>query len=714
MEVVTTMDRLLAAKGGGPAAAGPVRRDIRGKLMLARLPAMSPILVQLLDLCQRDDLNLSDLSTLISRDAGMAAQVFALSTSAAFHGRTRPATLDQCLSLLGMNAIKTLVINGSVMQVFNRLVDWQEVDLGEFWAHSLRTALIARELARRMHYPNQDEAYLAGLVHDIGRLALLATVPEVYQSIFRECRDGEALCAAEHSAFGLTHVEVGAWLVEKWQLDSFLGDSVLYHHEPFERMVSAPPLVRIVLLAEYLAGLHDTDHPQGDAGVMALCGAPLDDPATLLAAVERDLLGIAEQLGIRLSDAKASEPARQADVELATRLQDMLLVNQALSQSPGAADGNGSAMQTAVQALKILFDLDAVLCFEAVDGEHERFRAKPLVSHSAKLAQLEFVRGSSTSILARALDGEPQLVMRGGQLPVLDDQVLRSLGGEGMLLLPLRTPSARLGVLVAAVDSAERGATLTARLPCLAVFGRMSAERIAAQRRLGHAEVQAGVDSRLNRLVHELNNPLAIIRNYVSILESASAGKGAPQPELAIVREEIDRVAQMLRATREQQAETTPAKGPVRLNRIVEDLAALFRGSIPLGGSVDIHLDLAEALPDIMSDRDRLKQLLVNLIKNAVEAMPQGGQVTISTAAWGLGEAGASHVEIRVEDNGPGIPKEVLGQLYQPVTSQKPGTHQGLGLAIVGQLVRDLNGLINCRSDQQGTRFQVLLPLDRQ
>lgn len=712
------MDRLLAAKGGGPIAACPAQRDIRGKLMLARLPTMSPILVQLLDLCQRDDMNLPDLSALIGRDAGMVAQIFALSTSAAFHGRTRPATLDQCLSLLGMNSIKTLVINGSVMQVFNRLVDWQEVDLGEFWEHSLRTALIARDLARRMHYPNQDEAYLGGLVHDIGRLALLATVPEDYQRLFREYQDGESLCAAEHAAFGLTHVEVGAWMVEKWQLDSFLGDSVLYHHEPFERMVSAPPLVRIILLADYLAALHDTDHPQADASAMALCGAPLDDLSAMLDAVERDLLSVAEQLGIRLSGTKASEQTRQADVELASRLQDMLLVNQALGQSPGTAGGNASAMQTAVQALKILFDLDAALCFEAVEGESERFRAKPLARHSAKLAQLEFVRGSSTSLLVRALDGAPQLVMRGGAVSLLDDQVLRGIGGEGMLLLPLRTQSTRIGVLVAVIDSADRAAALAAKLPCLAYFGRMSAERIAVQLRLVDAEVQAGgqagTDSRLNRLVHELSNPLAIIRNYVAILEAASAGKGAQQPELTIVCEEIDRVTQMLRAAREQQAEATLVKGPVRLNRILEDLATLFRGSIPFAGSVDIRLDLAEALPDIVSDRDRLKQLLVNLIKNAVEAMPQGGQVTLSTAAWGLGEAGASHVEIRVEDNGPGIPKELLTQLYQPVTSQKPGSHQGLGLAIVGQLVRDLNGLINCRSDQQGTRFQVLLPFDRQ
>ena len=232
----------------------------------------------------------------------------------------------------------------------------------------------------------------------------------------------------------------------------------------------------------------------------------------------------------------------------------------------------------------------------------------------------------------------------------------------------------------------------------------------------------AADDGRLNRLVHELNNPLAIIRNYVAILETENAGKGGSQPELAIDKEEIDRVAKLLRSAREQahpqanpEADSQPAvPGQVDLNRTIGDLVGLIRKSMPLAGPVEIRLTLADKLPVIVSDWDRLKQLLVNLIKNAMEAMPKGGNICVATAPWGLGEAGPSHVEIRVEDNGPGIPREVLARLYQQVASSKAGEHQGLGLAIVGQLVRELNGLINCRSGDDGTRFQVLLPMTQQ
>ena len=118
-----------------------------------------------------------------------------------------------------------------------------------------------------------------------------------------------------------------------------------------------------------------------------------------------------------------------------------------------------------------------------------------------------------------------------------------------------------------------------------------------------------------------------------------------------------------------------------------------------------LHFHIAE------TDGDRLKQLLLNLLKNSVEAMAAaGGVLRLATAPWG-GGIGTSHVEIRIEDSGPGIPPDVLTQLYQPVASTKGQNHLGVGLSIVGQLVRDLGALINCRSSSAGTCFQLLIPL---
>lgn len=701
------------------------RCDIRGKLSLAHLPAMPQIMVRLLDLCHRDDLNLGDLATLISRDAGMVARIFAVSNSAIYQRRTRPVTLEQCLSMLGVSMVKIVVINESVMQAFNRYTVLREVDMGRFWEHSLRCALIARDLARKAGYDNPDEAYLGGLLHDVGRLAMLVTDPDNYKRIFLQYRDGSDLCAIEQEQFGLTHAEIGAWLAEKWALDSFLGDSLLYHHEPVERIVSAPALVRFVMLANHLASMPESNNAAADSSLLGLCGIRIQDPQALIDAADRELAAIAEHFGIKLAGTQEDSPnpaiekssQDQDDLQFATRIQDILLVNKVLSDSL-KVDGLEFSLQAIALAMKILFNLDAVLCFERVGGNGECFRAKPLGEPRARLAQLEFVRGRSASMLAKSLDAGPMLLMPGlGSLQLLDDQILRAVGGEGVLLLPLRTLSSCVGVMVAGIHTAQQIASLHERLPCLAHFGRLSAEQLLESDKatlLSQSVTDAeGITRRVNSLIHELNNPLAIIRNYLTVLEAENSSKGAVQPELAIVREEVDRIAKMLRSAREQPTDNGGGLTKVDINRVINDLVTLFRGSIPASSKIDIRLGLAEGLPELASDRDKLKQLLVNLVKNALEAMPQGGVVRLTSAPWRGSESGLSHVEICIEDNGPGLPKEVLSSLYQQVTSKKGEEHQGLGLAIVGQLVHELNGLINCRSDKDGTRFQLLLPVVR-
>lgn len=157
------------------------------------------------------------------------------------------------------------------------------------------------------------------------------------------------------------------------------------------------------------------------------------------------------------------------------------------------------------------------------------------------------------------------------------------------------------------------------------------------------------------------------------------------------------------------------ASGPASTsnpNRIIDNLAATCRESLAGDGTLDFCLDLAGDLPDIVADGDRLRQLFLGLIQESVKGMPGGGSIRISTSLWRSGP-GISHIEISMEDNGPGLPDGVFWSLYQPLPKQPGQTDEKLGLAVIGQLVRDLGGLINCRSSQEGTRFLVLLPLGK-
>lgn len=212
------------------------------------------------------------LAELIAKDPGMTGKILGVANISAYHRSGRKVGLEHSMMALGVDMIKILVISKSVFQVFNNFSHSNSTDLRGFWQHSLSAAMMVREIAAKMSYPHTEEAYLAGLLHDVGRLALLAVAPGEYALNFLAV-DDENLCAVEQRTLRISHPEAGAWLVERWNLDSFLADSVLYHHEPVARLQLAHPLVRIVFLA-HLLSLHGEDDPGVmEAGLLSGIGA---------------------------------------------------------------------------------------------------------------------------------------------------------------------------------------------------------------------------------------------------------------------------------------------------------------------------------------------------------------------------------------------------------------------------------------------------------
>ncbi|MBK8743372.1 HDOD domain-containing protein [Propionivibrio sp.] len=716
--------------GLSPLAPTSPGRDIRSKLPLERLPMMPQVLVRLLDLCHRDNVNFSDLAEVIHRDPGMTAKIIAVASSASQYGKNRLVSLDQCLTMLGMGAIKTIVINESVLQVFRRFTMGREFDLRQFWGHSLRCALIARELAKTMGYANREEAYLGGLMHDVGQLAILAADADTYSPLLSAYGDSDELCQHEQESFDLTHAEVGAWLVEKWELDSFLSDGVLYHHDPAERVESAHVLVRIIFLANRLSERHAVAPGPEESDLAGLCGAGNVDLQAMLENVELELIQLARQMGIELIDpptAEAATPDRLAAEasagadDLATRLRDVMLVENAL----GSAASSGSleaALQAIAQAARVLFSVHPALCFLPQHEDPERFAVHPIGSRWTKASQLEFVRGRSSAEVARAIDHGVLLLVPGTHPQnLLDEQLLRLIGGAGLLLVPLRNQQTCYGIMVAGFENMRQADDYLARSGCFEHFGRMAGALLHSARVTLESEASPGIpavdalQAQVRRAVHEISNPLSIIQNYLSTLETQFAEGANTAHELGIVKEEINRVSKILQTVLQAPDAVKPEIGAIHLNTLIDDLVALCRASNFAAKNVEILTDLFDNPPAFWSDGDQIKQLLLNLLKNALEAVSaqNAGVVRISTAPWGSSTE-PTHIEIRVEDSGPGIPADILDQLYQPVLSTKGQGHLGVGLAVVGELVRKLHGLINCRSNERGTRFQLLLPIGKQ
>ena len=125
--------------------------------------------------------------------------------------------------------------------------------------------------------------------------------------------------------------------------------------------------------------------------------------------------------------------------------------------------------------------------------------------------------------------------------------------------------------------------------------------------------------------------------------------------------------------------------------------------------NIKSQLDLGKEIGVIKADKNLLKQILTNLIKNAVEAMTKKKEISIATRRINI--SGENHIEIEISDTGPGIPGNILDNLYKPVTSTKGKHHSGMGLSIVKNLIEQMEGNIICKTNELGTTFYIHYPL---
>ena len=690
--------------------------DIRNRLLIARLPAMPQMLIRLIEHLQADDLGMQELAALVATDPGMTSKVLTVANSSAYHRSGRTVGLEHSLIMLGTDMIKLLVIGESVFQTFNNFPHSGSTDLRSFWKHSLTAAVIARELASRMQYAQVEEAYLAGLLHNVGRLALLATAPQEYAFNFT-ARDDEDLCAVEQRTLQITHAEAGAWLIERWHLDSFLADAVLYHHEPSEQLAASHPLIRIVRVAHLLA-THGIEGSEV-AAALGLCELDLEAAHDLCAAAARQVAKVAADLGVDLAGvdeimlpsayaAVARDPVQQ---RLSDDVRSLVLVSE-VGQAFARQQGESALLEAMTRSARILFDFDsAIILLENAAGHALVGTPGGTVQ---RVAEFSVPLDKGGALADAALERRVALIPGQAQhIGLAEQQLLRILGTDAMVCVPLVAGARCLGVLVGGV-SRWQVAGIKKRERFMHSFGVQAATALEAgmagrghaRRQLAHVAEEYREASR--RVVHEVNNPLSIIKNYLSVLDDKLNRQEPVIGEMSILNEEIDRVGTLINGLTEMPK--LDSARATSLARVVDDVLRLFQATGFVPAHVALVASMSAGCADIECDADVLKQILVNLIKNAVEALPNGGKIEIADRNH-VNREHRLYVELVVSDNGPGLPPEVLGKLFSAVRSSKDGEHRGLGLSIVHGLVTKIGGLITCRSGNGGTAFEMLLPV---
>jgi HD-like signal output (HDOD) protein/signal transduction histidine kinase len=683
------------------------------------LPTLPHILLQLIDICNRKEKGIKELAKVINQDPSLSERVLRLVNSAYYSLKQKVGSIDQALLLLGMDAVKNLAISSSIYQVFNRPLSRSSFDLKLFWWHSLSCGSLARLIAMKIGYPSPDEAFLSGLLHDIGKILLWVNFEEEYEPILRKAAyKSEELLKGEQG-LGLTHSQAGAWLVSRWHLRSFLPDAVRYHHDPLERVVHASPLVQIVYAANRLRPIVPGDEEDSRRAAAKLFGLKRQDLAQIYEKADAEVREIAGSLDIEISPPLAEELGLSAGDkskydELALWVRDISLL-QSTSEALLKASGKSELLRIARQGLQLLFDPDAVFYFHY---EPDRLIGESMAGEDRGdlFQELVIPFREEASLLVRSLSGrrieDSFAVKQGQRLSILDEQLVRFLGGEGFLCLPLSAESEALGVLVLGSTTAGKEHILRKR-KLLEMFGNLVALALYAQL-LRDREVQRIREERMSassllarRIVHEAHNPLGIINNYLSILSTKLMDNEPAQDDLRIVREEIRRVSQIIgELSSFSNHEQTPREA-VDVNAVLSDLVKISQEALWEKSKVRVHLSLEPKLPLLKSDKNKLKQVVINLLRNAGEAMPGGGNIRIESS---LEAVDPPRVEIRVRDEGPGIPADIQNRLFEPFVSSKG--HEGLGLSIAFNIVKELGGEITYETGTgTGTTFKVRIPV---
>jgi signal transduction histidine kinase/DNA-binding response OmpR family regulator len=229
-----------------------------------------------------------------------------------------------------------------------------------------------------------------------------------------------------------------------------------------------------------------------------------------------------------------------------------------------------------------------------------------------------------------------------------------------------------------------------------------------SQAKLVQAEKMAGIGRLAASLAHEVNNPLQAIHNSLHLTLHEGLGEERQREYLGMAQGEVERLITIVQRMLDFYRPSCGGVEPTDVNRIVEKVLSLIQKRLE-HGDIEVHTELTDDLPAVPIVSDQISQVILNLMINAVEAMPTGGRIWLNTELSSEGE----NVLVRLRDSGPGMSAEQVNRLFEPFYTTKPGG-TGLGMAISYGIIERHGGAIDVLSDPgQGTTFVVALPVNR-
>jgi signal transduction histidine kinase/HD-like signal output (HDOD) protein len=642
------------------------------------------------------------------------------------------ASLNDVMKMIGndivVNLLKDYVDRSCIMRKTSGIHPYTD---DNFYI-AIKAANLAALIADETDYSSHFNAYVAALLHNFGAVVLATRFPIQYSRICSSCSmDFSSHVQSEEDALGINHCFLGAGMVEGWDSFPFLPDALYYHHHPLNKIRQANSLVKLV----YFSGMVASKDEEGrlrylEAG-NELFGFTPNQIDELISIADLKAQGRLMKLGIEPQLNKGEfiyQPKDTIDnIHLMETNRPSLI--SAMVDSIRKTVNKSDRLRLIGQAVHALTGINELLYFrydlegKNLEGVSLKDPENSFISNDLKISindkesiiVTSFLMGMEINTFDRVENSDPDL---------FDIQVSNYMNSAGLYCIPIISMGRASGVLVSGVDNyhdtmkGEAGQRLKQLIEAL-LPGFIDDE---IQIETGAGENKTGSDPmQMRKLIHEINNPLSAIKNFLKVLNMKLDDINVETNEIKIIDDELNRISKLLKEFRSSSLDESKEKSTSSIKDIISDTIMLIKNSRINEPAVNITVNADDNIPEIMIDRDAFRQVLINLVNNAIEAMPNGGNVTITvrynhgfktfSSKSGGQEADRNRLEISISDDGPGIPDNLKATVFKKQSTTKTD-HDGLGLLIVYELVKRMGGTITFdNNSDRGACFKITMPV---
>ncbi len=692
---------------------------------------------------------------LFATDPALASCLLRMANaSGADHAASETVLLREAVETVGLEGLRRAVLGVTLTSL---PLQSCQPHLERHLHHALACATCAAKTASHTRLVPADEAYVAGLLHDIGRLALVAAMPEEYCA-FLESRQPAGMDRLERNAFDVDHALVGKWMAERWALPRQLSQAIWFHHLPPGTLLGDRPIVHLVAVVGFANAMSNwilsgADNPSAAfhedlrahaarlgldyADIESLreqTGAAMSQRLALLesgargdATAFRELQKAASNVTLpRLNDSAESLSLKKELkwLQALNRLNTSLRPSQSLDEVLALIVTTVREGLNAAPGMCCAFDEGnrhlAGMTWDKPDAPPQPFRIPLSPSTQQELDEVEIL----------ALEALDELGIGMGENGWRGAERTEPELHDGILMLPMVADGVTRGQIMFETDSQKienhswDGFKLMAFAgACGAVLARhhaygelreLSEELTEALSRNAGARGPAKQDDLAEFAVgasHALQRPLNIIAGQAHLLLRRTR---SPEETSAVesILEQNRALTKLVNDLMAFARPGLPAPAPTVLNYILHRLVTTVSDRLEAKG-IAIVEDYEEGLPRVNVDKHQVEHALLNLVVNAEQAMAQtGGQLLLKTAS----SPDRTRVRIVVQDTGPGIPAKHAETIFEPfVCLRESLAGTGLGLAVCRAVVRKHGGEVRLLNpDKPGAAFEITLPVERE